>query len=362
MFNSVESKARRLTVENKILALIQLWADTFMMYEDDYPHFMSTYRNLRKQGVTFPPREVSNRHMISSMGLESPIFDHLEEINNQRVKPRTVSVGIPRPVAFCEERDKTRAEKEFKRFTGGAIGVVSKEKDTKNLAKVTLNPTDISTIKNYMEILDDICINAETITDVKTDFALEIYKHAQAFHARCLNIVAAKSAHGVEYQLEVLLSLSEDLDARIKLYKNTFVDLLTKKKVPKKVDNKITNGKTISKDDSNKPVEILENKEEKKVSIKKRKGIVKPLPPPPSNQFFQFETKQEPVNDLLDFLEESKTTDKNPFAMPSERKSLLDAKVNLEYSIKEVKGDEEEGVEAEKMEDDFFENLANRKA
>jgi len=351
LFNSVQSKARRLTLENKILFLIQLWADTFMMYEDQYPHFMSAYRNLRKQGVTFPPREPSTRFMVPAMGLESPMFDYLEEASYSKGKLRYASVGPPRP-QLPEEKERSKAEKEFKRFVGGNIGVVSREKDSKSLAKVTLSPGDINTIKNYMEIIDDICINAESIDDIKTDFGLEIYKNAKAFHARCLNIVAVKSAHGIQHQLEVLLSLSEELDTRIKLYKNTFVDLFIKKNAPKVIVDEKINGKKTDKDNKEDANEV---KEEKKAPTKKRKEIVKPLPPPPSNQFFQFETKQEPLIDLLDFFEETKSSEKNPFAPSPERKSLLPIKVDLEYSIKE------ESVEAEKVEDDFFENLANRK-
>jgi hypothetical protein len=323
---------------------------------------MSTYRNLRKQGVVFPPREASTRFMVSSMGLESPMFDFLEEVSHSKGKPRYASVGLPRP-QLREEKERLHAEKEFKRFIGGNIGVISREKDSKSLAKVTLSQADINTIKNYMEIIDDICVNAENVSDVKTDFALEIYKNAQAFHARCLNIVAAKSAHGVGHQLEVLLSLSEDLDNRIKLYKNTFIDLFIKKNAPKEIIGENFNGKSTdknNKEDINKAKEI---KEEKKATTKnlsnnskKKRNMIKPLPPPPSNQFFQFETKQEPLADLLEFLEETKSSEKNPFAVSPERKSLLDVKVDLEYSIKE------KSVEADKVEDDFFESLANRKA
>lgn len=30
--------------------MIQLWADTFMMHEDEFPHIMATYKLLRKEG------------------------------------------------------------------------------------------------------------------------------------------------------------------------------------------------------------------------------------------------------------------------------------------------------------------------
>ena len=32
---------------------MQLWADTFMMHEDEFPNIMATYRQLRKEGMFY---------------------------------------------------------------------------------------------------------------------------------------------------------------------------------------------------------------------------------------------------------------------------------------------------------------------
>ena len=55
--DKVLSKQKKQTldeVQEKLLALIQLWADTFIMHEDKFPLFQKTYRLLRKEGVKFP--------------------------------------------------------------------------------------------------------------------------------------------------------------------------------------------------------------------------------------------------------------------------------------------------------------------
>ena len=44
-------KDRWRRVEDKTLELIQLWADTFMMYEDDFKYFQLVYRQLRAEGT-----------------------------------------------------------------------------------------------------------------------------------------------------------------------------------------------------------------------------------------------------------------------------------------------------------------------
>ena len=77
--------------------MIQLWADTFMMHEDEFPYIMSSYRQLRQEGnwfiwaknfnqiklgIVFPARDKTEKFMIQFKGKKSPIFDHLEEINS----------------------------------------------------------------------------------------------------------------------------------------------------------------------------------------------------------------------------------------------------------------------------------------
>lgn len=325
-----------------------------MMYEDDYPWFLKTYRNLRKEGVIFPARDTSERFMLSSMGLESPMFDYLEETKHKKSTGLNSSVIVEKTDLDFDETNK--AEKEFKKFVGGTIGIVSRESNSRSLARVNLGKIDIETIRSYMEIIDDICISAEDVNDIKTDLGLEMYKYCQAFYTRCRNIVSAKSTHGVEHQMDILMSLSEDLDVRIKLYKNTFIDLTLKKikekkpNIQKKINNELTNQKT--------------DEEEKKVPSKHRKTAIKPLPPPPSNQFFQFDTKQEPLVDLLDdFYTENPQTNldkisvNNPQPSP---KNLLNLQIEADPII-ENKQENLDNVEIKNINDDFFENLANRK-
>ena len=58
-----------------MLGLIQLWADTFMMQEETYPAYMRAYRELRTDGVKFPPRDPNERFMIKFEGEPSPAFE-----------------------------------------------------------------------------------------------------------------------------------------------------------------------------------------------------------------------------------------------------------------------------------------------
>lgn len=55
-----------------------MWADTFMMKEDQFPGFLVIYRQLRKEGVTFPTRDSNLRMLMENMCSDSPMFDFVE--------------------------------------------------------------------------------------------------------------------------------------------------------------------------------------------------------------------------------------------------------------------------------------------
>ena len=306
-----------------------------MMYEDSYPFFQKTYRLLSKEGVTFPPRQTSTRFMLSSLGLESPMFEYLDEIS-QKNEPKNSSLKPKEPI-FNESKAIDKANKEFTKFTGGAIELVNRETNESKLALVSLSPSDIESIKNYMEIIDDICVNAEDISELKTDIAAQMYKYCQSIYTRCINIIDAKVAHDVEFQLEILLSLSEDLSMRIKLFQNMFIDLTIKTEAKAAgIDFEKYNKEKQSS---------LPNQEEKK-EVKKKKLQVKPLPPPPSNQFFQFDTKQKPLVDLLDNFDDNE-----------EKKTKPEIKVQENDNIKEDPKNEVKKIASDLLDLELDDNI-----
>lgn len=67
------------SIEDKLLFLIQIWADTFMLHEEEYKPLMSCYRKLRKEGVAFPERKIEHKGFVKFDGKPSPVYDVLEE-------------------------------------------------------------------------------------------------------------------------------------------------------------------------------------------------------------------------------------------------------------------------------------------
>lgn len=65
-------------IEDKLLFLVQLWFDTFMLHEDDFKDIIAVYKECRKDGVLFPQRSASNQFLIKFDGKKSPIFEGIE--------------------------------------------------------------------------------------------------------------------------------------------------------------------------------------------------------------------------------------------------------------------------------------------
>ena len=65
-------------IEDKLLFLVQLWFDTFMLHEDDFKDIIAVYKECRKDGVIFPQRSASIQFLIKFDGKKSPIFEGIE--------------------------------------------------------------------------------------------------------------------------------------------------------------------------------------------------------------------------------------------------------------------------------------------
>jgi hypothetical protein len=72
------NKSRQNEIENRLLFLIQVWYDTFMLYNKEFFNILNVYKTLRKEGVIFPLRDPKNKDFIKFNGEKSPIFDNLD--------------------------------------------------------------------------------------------------------------------------------------------------------------------------------------------------------------------------------------------------------------------------------------------
>lgn len=65
--------------------MLQLWADTFMMYQDTYPGFQKCYRELKVEGIKFPERLKMEETIMNNLeGISSPMHDFIIQAEKNR--------------------------------------------------------------------------------------------------------------------------------------------------------------------------------------------------------------------------------------------------------------------------------------
>lgn len=51
-------------IEAKVLYLLQLWYDAFILEENVYNNIINTYKTLRKENIMFPPRSTNEKNIL----------------------------------------------------------------------------------------------------------------------------------------------------------------------------------------------------------------------------------------------------------------------------------------------------------
>ena len=72
-------------IEFKILYMIQLWADTFMMHEDEFPYIMSTYRQLRQEGTWFFLKDFHKNQTRDRVSCQRQNWEIYDSVQRQEV-------------------------------------------------------------------------------------------------------------------------------------------------------------------------------------------------------------------------------------------------------------------------------------
>ena len=72
-----------------------MWADTFMMKEDQYPGFAWAYRLLRSEKIEFPMRDPNSRILMGNLVDDSPMFDFVEEMCGRKYERKVDPLPQP---------------------------------------------------------------------------------------------------------------------------------------------------------------------------------------------------------------------------------------------------------------------------
>lgn len=138
--------------EVKALYLIQLWADTFMMYQERFAGVHECYRTLRKEGVEFPERDPNERLMMENLkGIDSPMFDFIEQ-----------STGKAKPEDLTELKRKKQQEEDNKvvdiieNDDNEELPAFSENEDFSKYTKDNYDRTEFEVAKSTIMILEDM--------------------------------------------------------------------------------------------------------------------------------------------------------------------------------------------------------------
>ncbi|CDW84727.1 tom1-like protein 2-like [Stylonychia lemnae] len=271
VLKKIESKQNRLIreqTEDQLLYLIQLWADTFMMKEDHFPGFQLTYRQLRKEGVSFPMRDPNVRMLMSSLGVDSPMFDFVEQISG---RPTSLSMP-PQQQRSKQRQDLEKQQKNLQEKD--AIEEVERmefedNEDDYQLARSKVDPSEYEIIKSSLQLLEDIQNTAESLDELKSEVATDIYQTCLMMRRRVARIVQAKSFTNTDIEsVAELLDIIDYIDKKLESYKKKYLKYKSKKlREIEKKKQKIQQeeSKSDDEDDDKKKKKAKKNKREKKV-------------------------------------------------------------------------------------------------
>ena len=181
-------------IEDRVLGLIQLWADTFMMQEDAFPVFMRAYRELRQEGIKFPQRDSNERFMIKFEGEPSPAFElaDIEQVGNVSNSNNS--------------RSNSKVEE-------------NKRKGNQDQEDPKLFESDIQSIKESFTELANILCRARDVKELQEPRSKEFIRRCRAGQKKLLWVVSSKTENTDEESVVELLGVMEYINNRMEDFK-----------------------------------------------------------------------------------------------------------------------------------------------
>jgi hypothetical protein len=176
-------------VEDRVLALVQLWADTFMMQEDTYPAFMRVYRELRQDGLKFPPRDPNERFMIKFEGEPSPAFE-------------LADMEQPAPKVESRVREERKHSQQPQREE-----------------EPHLLQSDIENLKEGLKALEDLLCEAKDVKELQEPRAKDFIRKSRAGQKKLMWVVSYKTETADEASVIELLGIMEYVNNKMELFK-----------------------------------------------------------------------------------------------------------------------------------------------
>lgn len=219
----------KIEAEEKVLFLLQLWADTFMMHQTEFRNIHDAYRNLRKDGVQFPERDPNQKTIINFQGQVSPVFLAMEG-GNYIVPSNNQGGPIQDPHKKSQQSFKPKPV-EYRHEYASSSTVQNTLYD-ENDDEGEYNPVDgiqitreeVKILEESIGILKEIERTATTSADMKGEIAKEILGDLVHVHKRLKRFLKTEKFASASQKNEAV-RLSQVLSNCLSSYKTKYYKL-----------------------------------------------------------------------------------------------------------------------------------------
>lgn len=261
-FESTGKKEMREKNQEQALYLLQLWADTFMMYQDQYPGFQKYYRELKVEGIKFPERDFNERTMMENLeGISSPMYDFVEQTkkdkeNSKDIRKSNFSNGkksIPKNIIEEDPVDEISPDLEagIKEFQVKIDTIKSMndfiDEDPSDLDEIQeinyskyereiFDKSEFDVAKSNIKILENMVSNCENFTDIWTNVIVDLYQTALKSTMKISKIMEVrKKAKFIGDKETLLQETVTEIQGKIEEFRKKYLKL--KKKELKNFEN-----------------------------------------------------------------------------------------------------------------------------
>ena len=251
-FESNGKKELREKNQEQALYLLQLWADAFMMYQDQYPGFQRYYRELKVEGIKFPDRDINERTMMENLdGITSPMYDFIEQAkrnkdNSKEDRKSNLSnnkKSITKDVADVEQVDEISPDieagiKEFETKINMLKSMTDYiDEDLSDLEEIQnanyskyereiFDKSEFDIAKSNIKILENMMSNCENFTDIWTNVIVDLYQTALRSTLKISKIMDARRKSGFKGDKEnALLELVNEIQIKIEDFRKKYSKL-----------------------------------------------------------------------------------------------------------------------------------------
>jgi hypothetical protein len=211
-------------IEDKLLYLIQLWYDTFMMHEDEFKEIIALYKQLRKEGVVFPPRDSTAKFMIQFKGTTSPIFETIEEnkvyeeptkqfkMTGTKVGTKDfISASYGNPTggmgstsSSSSKRPAYLGQNYEAQHNAQERHIEEEVENCTNMDAEEVSKADeVTVIRESCILLDDIMTHAQHLNDLRGEIAMEVIENHEVSLKKLKKLFADKTQVMTEDQRSV---------------------------------------------------------------------------------------------------------------------------------------------------------------